>query len=167
MNTPSPTTAAARTSALLSALALAAVLAGCAGAPSAPPANVPTGGTAAQAHARLLDAFNHCNEAAYTAAFAPLFTLVTSTTPQPVTSRDGLQRHLAAGCGRGARANASVVHQTARVSGNITVLVGQYRWRVAAAPGAAPVEVPQNFTVVFERMAERWMVLAHHVSVAP
>jgi hypothetical protein len=53
------------------------------------------------------------------------------------------------------------------VSGAVTVLVGQYRYRLPAAPGAASAEVLQNFTVVLERMNDRWMVLAQHVSVAP
>lgn len=151
----------------VSTAALALLLGGCAGPTATPGGTAPTGGTAAQAHARLLDAFNGCNEAAFTAAWAPLFTLVTSTTPQPVTTREGLQRYLAAGCGKGPRPNASVAQQSTRVSGAITVLAGQYRYRVAAAAGAAPAEVMQNFTVVLERMGERWLVLAQHISVAP
>jgi len=147
--------------------ALAMLLAGCAAPPASPGATVPAGGTAAQAHARLLDAINSCNEAAFVGAWAPLFTLATSTTPQPVTTREGLQRQLAAGCGKGSRASVSVVQQSTRVSGAITVLAGQYRYRLPAAPGAASAEVLQNFTVVLERMNDRWMVLAQHVSVAP
>lgn len=153
------------TTGVASACLAAALLAGCAAAP--PAATAPTGGTAAQAHARLLDHANNCNEAAYLAAWAPLFTLATSTTPQPVTTREGLQRHLATGCGKGPRPGVSLVQQSTRVSGAITVFAGQYRYRLPAAPGATAAEVLQNFTVVLERMGDRWLVLAQHVSVAP
>lgn len=150
-----------------------AVLAGCETAP--PAASAPGGGgTAAQAHARLIDAFNNCNEAGFVAAYAPLFSLVTSNTKQAVTTREGLQRYLAAGCGSRPNPTAALVQQTTRVSGAITVLSGQYRFRVPASgtpqggAAAAPlVEVLQNFTVVLERMGDRWLVLAQHVSVAP
>lgn len=150
---------------LAQAGAIGALVAGCAATP--PASTAPSGGTAAQAHARLLDFANSCNEAAYLAAWAPLFTLATSTTPQPVTTREGLQRHLAAGCGKGPRPSVSLAQQSTRVSGAITVFAGQYRYRLPAAPGAAAVEVLQNFTVVLERMGDRWLVLAQHVSVAP
>lgn len=159
---------------LASAVALAALLAGCQTPPQSTPA-APGGGSAAQAHARLIDAFNSCNEAAFVGAFAPLFTLVTSNTKQALTTRESLQRHLAAGCGSRPNPTATLVQQTTRVSGAITVLAGQYRYRVPAGgpaagggASAAPlVEVLQNYTLVLERMGERWLVLAHHVSVAP
>ena len=65
----------------------------------------------------------------------------------------------------------ALVQQTTRVSGAITVLAGQYRLRLPAAgqagAAAGSVEVLQNFTVVLERMGERWLVLAQHISVAP
>jgi hypothetical protein len=132
--------------------------------------------TAAQAHQRLIEAYNGCNEAAFVGAYAPLFSFVTSNTRQAVTTRDGLQRYLGAGCANRPNPSVTLLQQTTRVSGAITVLVGQYRFRVpvgggsGAATGAAAAplaEVVQNFTVVFERMGERWLVLAHHVSVAP
>lgn len=161
-------------------LALAAslgaiVLAGCETAPGAAPAGsitAPAGGTAAQAHTRLIDAFNGCNEAAFVGAYAPLFTFTTSNTRQALTTREGLQRYLASGCGTRPNPTVTVAQQSTRVSGAITVFAGQYRFRVpvaaaSGAPAAAPVEVVQNFTAVFERMGERWLVLAHHVSVAP
>lgn len=170
MNLPLPADHSPRRAAapaFTTAAALGLLLAGCAAPPAGTGATVPPGGTAAQAHARLLDAVNNCNEAAFIGAWAPLFTLATSTTPQPVTTREGLQRQLAAGCAKGARASVSVVQQSTRVSGAVSVLVGQYRYRLPAAPGAASAEVLQNFTVVLERMNDRWMVLAQHVSVAP
>jgi len=166
---------AASTRAFAATVVLAAVLAGCETTPPSASAS-PSGGTAAQAHARLIDAFNSCNEAAFVGAYAPLFTFATSNTKQALTSRDGLQRYLAAGCGSRPNPTAALVQQTTRVSGAITVLAGQYRFKVpaggtAAGGGAASpaqlVEVLQNFTVVLERMGERWLVLAHHVSVAP
>ena len=134
-------------------------------------------GTAVQAHSRLIDAFNSCNEAGFVGAYAPLFTFATSNTKQPLTTREGLQRYLGVGCAGRPNPTAALVQQTVRVSGAITVLVGQYRFRVplagaAASPGApqaaaAQAELLQNFTLVLERMGERWLVLAHHVSVAP
>ncbi|MBI5719789.1 MAG: nuclear transport factor 2 family protein [Burkholderiales bacterium] len=164
------------TLALASLLSLALSLAGCETTPPAGPSASLGAGSATQAHARLIDAYNQCNEAAFVGAFAPLFTLATSNTKQPVTTRDGLQRYLASGCGSRPNPTAALVQQSARVSGAITVLAGQYRFRVPlggtpapGAPAAAPqmIEVPQNFTLVLERMGERWFVLAHHVSVAP
>ena len=161
--------------ALASAVALAALVAGCETTPQSPSTS-PGGGTAAQAHARLIDAFNSCNEAAFVGAYAPLFTFSTSNTKQALTTREGLQRYLGAGCGSRPNPTAALVQQTTRVSGAITVLAGQYRFKVpaggpAAGGGAAStaqlVEVLQNFTLVLERMGERWLVLAHHVSVAP
>lgn len=159
------------------ALSLVLVLAGCETAPGPAHAPAPAGGTtAAQAHARLIEAFNTCNEAGFVGAYAPLFSFVTSNTKQAVTTREGLQRYLAAGCGSRPNPTAALVQQTTRVSGAITVLAGQYRFRIPAggapAAGAATapaqmVEVLQNFTVVLERMGERWLVLAQHVSVAP
>jgi hypothetical protein len=160
---------AAPARALASAIALATFLAGCETAPPSPSVS-PGGGTAAQAHARLIDAFNSCNEAAFVGAYAPLFTFATSNTKQALTTREGLQRYLAAGCGSRPNPTAAMVQQTTRVSGAISVLAGQYRFRVPAggAASSAPlVEVLQNFTVVLERMGDRWLVLAHHVSVAP
>lgn len=158
-------------------LSLAFVLAGCETAPGPAHAPAPAGATtAAQAHARLIEAFNTCNEAAFIGAYAPLFSFVTSNTKQAVTTREGLQRYLATGCASRPNPTAALVQQTTRVSGAITVLAGQYRFRIpaggapAAGAAAAPaqmVEVLQNFTVVLERMGERWLVLAQHVSVAP
>jgi hypothetical protein len=162
---------------LASAAALVLVLGGCQTPPSPGQASAPSGSsTAAQAHARLIEAYNTCNEASFVGAFAPLFSFVTSNTKQAVTSREGLQRYLAAGCGSRPNPTAALVQQTTRVSGAITVLAGQYRFRIpaggtptagAAAPPVQMVEVVQNFTVVLERMGERWLVLAQHVSVAP
>jgi hypothetical protein len=156
--------------ALASSLVLAAALAGCETAvhgPSAPG----SGGTAALAHARLVDAYNGCNEAAFVGAYAPLFTFASSNTRQALTTREGLQRYLAAGCGSRPNPTMALVQQTTRVSGAITVLAGQYRFKVPAGGGAANpapmAEVLQNFTIVLERMGERWLVLAHHISVAP
>ncbi|MBL8344604.1 MAG: nuclear transport factor 2 family protein [Rubrivivax sp.] len=166
---------AAPTRALASAVVLATVLGGCETAPPSPSAS-PGGGTPAQAHARLIDAFNSCNEAVFVGAYAPLFTFATSNTKQALTTREGLQRYLAAGCGSRPNPTAALVQQTTRVSGAITVLAGQYRFKVPAGGSAAVgsaastvpmVEVLQNFTLVLERMGERWLVLAHHVSVAP
>ena len=168
----------------VAALALASVLTGC---ESTPPAAIGvnsaavSGGSAAQAHQRLIEAFNSCNEAAFVGAYAPLFTLATSNTKQPLTTREGLQRYLGSGCGARPNPTATLVQQSTRVSGAITVLAGQYRFKLPAGGGAVPsaaatpqaaapapmVEVVQNFTLVLERMGERWMVLAHHVSVAP
>lgn len=155
----------------------AALLAGCETAPTTAPgpagtSGAPAGGTAAQAHTRLIEAFNTCNEAAFVGAYAPLFTFTTSNTKQPLTTREALQRHLASGCGTRPNPNMALVQQSTRVSGAITVFVGQYRFRLpvaapAGAAAAAPVEVVQNFTLVLERMGERWLALAHHVSVAP
>jgi len=175
--------AASKFAAPAAALSLALSLAACGTPPSAPAGGPAPGGSAAQAHARLVDAFNTCNEAAFVGAFAPLFTFVTSNTRQPVTTREGLQRYLGAGCASRPNPTATLLQQSTRVSGAITVLVGQYRFKVPMAPaaggapaspgGAAPsaavptAEVPQNFTLVLERMGERWLVLAHHVSVAP
>ncbi len=158
------------------ALSLVLVLVGCETAPGPAHAPAPPGGaTATLAHARLIEAFNTCNEAGFVGAYAPLFTFATSNTKQAITTREGLQRYLAAGCGSRPNPTAALVQQTTRVSGAITVLSGQYRFRIPAgapAPGAAAppvqmVEVLQNFTVVLERMGERWLVLAQHVSVAP
>ncbi len=155
-------------------LALAAAVVVClTGCETAPPG--PTtgggGGTAAQAHARLVDAYNGCNEAAFVGAYAPLFTFASSNTRQALTTREGLQRYLAAGCGSRPNPTMALVQQTTRVSGAITVLAGQYRFKVPAGGGAATstpmAEVTQNFTLVLERMGERWLVLAHHISVAP
>jgi hypothetical protein len=152
--------------------ALALSLAGCETAPSA--ASAPgagtaatsrAGGTAAQAHDRLIEAFNNCNESAFLGAYAPLFSFATSNTKQVVTTREGLQRYLAAGCGSRPNPTAALVQQTTRVSGAVTVFSGQYRFKVPA--GAQVAEVMQNFTLVMERMGERWLVLAQHVSVAP
>jgi hypothetical protein len=166
--------------AALALTAAACLLLGCETAPpragagaaaAGSPAGPPAGGSAAQAHNRLIEAYNNCNEAAFVDAYAPLFTLATSNTKQPVTTREGLQRYLAAGCGARPNPTAALVQQTTRVSGAITVLAGQYRFRVpvAGAGGASapPAELLQNFTLVLERMGERWLVLAHHVSVAP
>ena len=142
-------------------------LAGCQTAP-ADGAAMPTagaGGTAAQAHNRLIEAFNSCNEAAFVGAYAPLFTFATSNTKQVVSTREGLQRYLAAGCATRPNPTAAVVQQSTRVSGSITVFAGQYRFKIPA--GAQVAEVLQNFTLVMERMGDRWQVLAHHVSVAP
>ena len=151
-----------------------------AGAAGAAGASVGVGavaGTAVQAHGRLIEAFNSCNEAGFVGAYAPLFTFATSNTKQPLTTREGLQRYLGVGCAGRPNPTAALVQQTVRVSGAITVLVGQYRFRVplagaAASPGApqaaaAQAELLQNFTLVLERMGERWLVLAYHVSVAP
>lgn len=169
------------------ALVLALALAGCetaptgaAAAPSATATSAIPGGTAAMAHTRLMEAYNTCNEAAFVGAYAPLFSFATSNTRQALTTREGLQRYLAAGCGSRPNPTATLVQQSTRVSGAITVLAGQYRFKVptgappapggtAAATGQAPptAEVLQNFTLVLERMGERWLVLAHHVSVAP
>lgn len=160
---------AAPTRALASAVVLATVLGGCETAPPSPSAS-PGGGTPAQAHARLIDAFNSCNETVFVGAYAPLFTFATSNTKQALTTREGLQRYLAAGCGSRPNPTAALVQQTTRVSGAITVLAGQYRFKVPAGGAASTVqmvEVLQNFTLVLERMGERWLVLAHHVSVAP
>jgi len=172
---------AARAATMAAVLSLAA----CGTPPAAPAGGPPAGGSAGQAHARLVDAFNTCNEAAFVAAFAPLFTFVTSNTRQPVTTREGLQRYLGAGCASRPNPTATLLQQSTRVSGAITVFVGQYRFKVPMAPpgaaaGAVPAspgggasaavptaEVTQNFTLVLERMGERWLVLAHHVSVAP
>lgn len=174
---PASNGASRRLAIVAATLACLAALAGCETTPSAAPAPAGGGGgTAAQAHARLIDAFNTCNEAGFVAAYAPLFSLVTSNTKQAVTTREGLQRYLAAGCGSRPNPTAALVHQTTRVSGAITVLSGQYRFRIPAGgtpqggAAAAPVplvEVLQNFTVVLERMGDRWLVLAQHVSVAP
>lgn len=154
-----------------SATALACLLASCETAPPGPAAASGGGGTAAQAHARLIDAYNGCNEAAFVGAYAPLFTLASSNTRQALTTREGLQRYLAAGCASRPNPTMALVQQTTRVSGAITVLAGQYRFKVPAggSAGTPPqmVEVLQNFTVVLERMGERWLVLAHHISVAP
>ncbi|MCW5633280.1 MAG: DUF4440 domain-containing protein [Rubrivivax sp.] len=148
-------------------------LGGCATGPKPADAGsaAATGGTAAQAHQRVIEAYNGCNEGLFVAAYAPLFTFATSNTRQPVTTRDGLQRYLAVGCGSRPNPTVSLVQQSTRVSGAITVFAGQYRFKVPA-PGAAgaagtTIDVLQNFTMVLERMGERWLVLAHHVSVAP
>jgi hypothetical protein len=160
-------------------LGLAVLLAGCETAPPAGSAST-TGaagaasagsGTATQAHSRLIEAFNGCNEAAFLGAYAPLFTFATSNTKQVLTTRDALQRYLAIGCASRPNPTAALVQQTTRVSGAITVFSGQYRFKVpvnnAGGPSGQTVEVLQNFTAVFERMGDRWLVLAHHVSVAP
>lgn len=150
--------------------ALATLLAACESAPPAAAGAAPSaGGSAAQAHARLIDAYNACNEAAFVNAFAPLFTFTSSTTRQPLTTREGLQRYLAAACAGRPHATMVLAQQSTRVSGAITVFAGQYRFRLPSAAGAAAatVEVVQNFTAVFERMGERWLVLAQHISVAP
>jgi hypothetical protein len=156
--------------AVASVLAMAAVLSGCQSAPGTPaaPANgaAAAAGTAAQAHSRLLEAFNNCNETAFVGAFAPIFSLASSNTKQAVTSREGLQRYLAAGCVSRPNPTATLVQQTTKVSGAITVFSGQYRYRVPAAGGQG-VELMQNFTTVFERLGDRWLVLAQHLSVAP
>ena len=153
-------------------IGMALLLAGCETAPQAASASgagtaatARTGGTAAQAHDRLIEAFNSCNEPAFLGAFAPLFSFATSNTKQVVTTREGLQRYLAVGCGSRPNPTAALVQQTTRVSGAVTVFSGQYRFKVPA--GAQVAEVIQNFTLVMERMGERWLVLAQHVSVAP
>ena len=160
---------------LLASLALAA----CETAPvgTAPP----TGGTAQQAHTRVVEAYNQCNTAAFVGSYAPSFSFTSSTTKHPITSRDELQRYLAAGCTVRPNPTMAVVQQSARSSGNVTVLAGQLRVKVpvtmpaaTAAGGGVPpppttqlVEVLQNFTLALERSGERWLVLAHHLSVAP
>ena len=172
--TASPARAAQRVPpvalALAAACALLVTLTGCQTAPGGvatqATAHVNDGtGTAAQAHSRLIEAYNSCNEAAFVGAYAPLFTLTTSNTKQPLSTREGLQRYLAAGCAGRPSPTATLVQQSTRVSGAITVFAGQYRFKVPA--GAQVAEVLQNFTLVMERMGERWLVLAHHVSVAP
>ncbi|MFO1269890.1 MAG: hypothetical protein U1F67_25855, partial [Rubrivivax sp.] len=85
--------------ALTCGAAFAALLAGCESAPPAASGGAaPPGGSAAQAHARLIDAYNTCNEAAFVNAFAPLFTFTSSTTKQALATRAELQRYLAAAC---------------------------------------------------------------------
>ncbi len=166
--------------ALVCAMGLAALFSGCDTAPmtgvapgtgAAGPMTAGAGGSAAQAHGRLIEAFNGCQEPAFLAAYAPLFTFTTSNTRQVLTTREALQRYLAAGCANRPNPTATLVQQSTRVSGAITVFSGQYRFKVPVnSPGAAPgqtVEVLQNFTAVFERMGDRWLMLAHHVSVAP
>ncbi|MBL8343320.1 MAG: nuclear transport factor 2 family protein [Rubrivivax sp.] len=139
-----------------------------AGSGAASPSTATGTSTAAQAHARLIEAFNGCNEAAFIGAYAPLFTFATSNTRQPVTTREGLQRYLAAGCAGRPNPTVALLAQSTRVSGAITVLAGQYRFKVPVGSGGAQLaDVVQNFTLVLERMGERWLVLAHHVSVAP
>jgi hypothetical protein len=165
------------------ALALVALiaLAGCQSSPGLVESAPPGGGTPAQAHNRLIEAFNTCNEAAFVGAYAPQFSFATSNTRQPLTTREGLQRYLAVGCTARPNPTAALAQQITHASGPVTVLAGQYRFKVptpsspaAPAGGGVPtppsttlVEVTQNFTIVFERVGERWRVLAHHVSVAP
>lgn len=176
--------AAAPNTVLALVLASALALAGCETAPTgtaaAPATTAVAGGSAATAHARLIEAYNTCNEAAFIGAYAPLFSFSTSNTRQALTTREGLQRYLAAGCASRPNPTAALVQQSTRVSGAITVFAGQYRFKVPLGAQAAPVgqaapaaqapqtaDVLQNFTLVMERMGERWLVLAHHVSVAP
>lgn len=179
-----PRSFATRRLALTCGVAFAALLAGCESAPPAATGTAPpAGGSAAQAHARLIDAYNTCNEAAFVNAFAPLFTFTTSTTKQALATRAELQRYLAAACATRPHATMALAlaQQSTRVSGAVTVFSGQYRFRLpttaaaagsggsagAAAATPATVEVVQNYTTVFERIGERWLVLAQHISVAP
>jgi hypothetical protein len=161
-----------------SALKLAAAglaLAGCASAPAPAPApaapspataaTTPSGETPAQAHARLIDAFSNCSEATFVAAYAPYFAFTTSNTKASVHTADGLRTYLGAGCRNRPNPTASLIQQAVRVQGANALLVGQYRFKVPA--GAQMVEVVQNFTLLMERAGERWLVSAHHVSVAP
>ena len=177
-NTPAPFACRARRAwrraATPALVALPLLLGACESTPPGPSAAAaasPSGGTAAQAHQRVIEAFNSCNEAAFVGAYAPLFTFATSNTKQLVTTREGLQRYLGVGCANRPNPTAALVQQSTRVSGAITVLAGQYRFKVpvAGAAGQPPqlAEVLQNFTLVLERMGDRWLVLAHHVSVAP
>jgi hypothetical protein len=168
--------------------ALAATLSGCESTPVAPaPATAAQpGGTAAQAHARIVEAYNQCNAAAFVGGYASLFSFSSSNTKVPLNTRDELQRYLVAGCATRPNPTMALVHQTSRVSGAVTILAGQYRFKVpvpaptqatqgtpataGAAAGAAPVQlvdVLQNFTLVLERGNDRWLALAHHISVAP
>lgn len=150
------------------AWALLVALSGCQSGPTAGTPHATDNGSsisAAQAHNRLIEAYNSCNEAAFVGAYAPLFTFASSNTKQPLSTREGLQRYLAAGCASRPNPTAALVQQSTRVSGAITVFSGQYRFKVPA--GAQTAEVLQNFTLVLERMGERWLVLAHHISVAP
>jgi len=173
---PSPACTGARSparAARLAAFTLAFALAGCettapgGTTPGAAAAGAPST-SAAQAHNRLIEAFNNCNEAAFVGAYAPLFTFATSNTKLPLTTREGLQRYLGAGCASRPNPTAALVQQSTRVSGAITVFAGQYRFKIPAGTQPGQVaEVLQNFTLVMERMGERWLVLAHHVSVAP
>lgn len=158
-----------------------ALLSGCESTPGAGgAASAPNGSGAALAHARLLEAYNSCSEAGFVGSYAPQFTFATSNTRQPVTTREGLARYLAAGCSIRPNPTVAVLQQSTRLSGAIAVLAGQYRFKVATAPVPGPaaeggsrapaaqtVNVVQNFTIVLERNGERWLVLAHHFSVAP
>jgi hypothetical protein len=148
----------------------AALLAACAGAPRpstpSPAASAAASAeTPASAHARLIEAFSSCNEAAFVGAYAPYFAFTTSNTKTAVHTADGLRNYLGAGCRSRPNPTATLVQQSVRVQGSNAILVGQYRFKVPA--GSQAVEVLQNFTMLMERAGERWLIAAHHVSVAP
>jgi hypothetical protein len=147
-------------------LAVGTGLAACAGAPGVTTsASAGAGETPAQAHARLVEAYSSCNEAAFLAVYAPYFAFTTSNTKAAVHTADGLRAYLGAGCRSRPNPTATLVQQSVRVQGPVATLVGQYRFKVPA--GSQLVEVLQNFTLLMERAGERWLISAHHVSVAP
>ncbi len=117
------------------------------------------------AHGRLITAFSTCNADQFVAAYSDRFTFITSHTPTPVTTTDGLRKYLGSGCGGGPNPTATVKSQSISASGDTAIIAGQYLFKVPMK--GQVVDLLQNFTAVMRQADGSWKVVAHHVSMVP
>lgn len=116
-------------------------------------------------HAAAVAAFNACDHARFTAAYADRFTFTTSNTGSAYTTKEALSSYLSAACRQLPSPQVSIKSQSVRDHGDLALLSGQYVFLMVSQGRAS--EVTQNFTAVMRREAGTWRVVAHHVSLAP
>lgn len=116
------------------------------------------------AHDRLVAAYNACDEMSFIGTFAEPFTFITSNTPAPIATRNGLRGYVAAGCRQVPSPQVTVSSQSIKVEGDFGIATGQYVFRISSRGEVANVR--QNYTLVLRRVAEGWRVAALHVSLS-
>lgn len=116
-------------------------------------------------HAAAVTAFNTCDHARFTAAYAERFTFTTSNTRSAYTTREALSSYLSAACRQLPSPQVSIKSQSVREHGDLALISGQYVFLMVNQGRTS--EVMQNFTAVLRRESGTWRVVAHHVSLAP
>ena len=118
------------------------------------------------AHAQLIAAFNTCDEAAFSGAYAEGFTFTTSNTRTAIVTLNGLRGYLASACRQSPSPQVTLTSQSIRTVGQNVAASGQYTFRVAGGAGGV-TEIRQNYTLLMQHLPEGWRISAHHVSIAP
>jgi ketosteroid isomerase-like protein len=146
---------------LLALFWYAAVAAGCATTAPAthPPAEIRS------ALADLAAAYNACNIDKALSFYDRDVYFVSSNTPSPITSVQGVKRYFEAGCRMTPNPTVAIRAQEVRIAGDFAVSTGSYVFTMMQ--GGKPAEVPNNFTLTFRRDTEGWKILSHHSSLLP